>query len=224
MSTPIGPVADFGPLVLNIDVDELMLAQLRKWLPTYMAEIERERPSLGALQRPKTTSYVNALEDEDFPEHWLPAIVVTSAATAGDPEKDGDGNYYAAWNVVVSAIVRGRDPKETRTLASAFEGCVRRLLVQQGVEIDGELRWTGSSVRPVRDPTNAGRYLAAGMSTYVVYVDRVVLEDAGPSEYDDGPYVPADPDDPDTPYENPATVDRVLVDVNGKSPNQTIGS
>lgn len=227
MSTPVGPVADFGPLLLNVDIDDAVLATLKLWLPTYLRqqEIERDK-SVGFFNRPKDESYANTLDDDEFPDHWLPAIIVTSAHTEGDPQKDGDGNYYAAWNVVVSAIVRGRTPPETRWVASQFEGAVRRTLVHQGVSIDGELRWTGSNVAPVRDPTNAGRYLAAGMSTFVVYADKVVQEGMGPyvPDDDEGPYVPPDPTDPDGTYEPPATVDRVLVDVVGRPPNQQLGS
>lgn len=210
--------ATWGPLLTSIDVDEAVLDTLRTWLPTYMTKIEEERSlEHGTLQRPKAGSYDNVIDDDQFPDYNLPAIVVTTAQTEGEPEQDGDGNYYAAWNVVVSAIVRGRNKKETRNLAAWFEGCVRRALVHQGTELFGELKWRGSNVAPTSDPTNSGRYLAAGMGHYVVYTDKVVQEGVGPFA-GDGDYPPADPDDPDTPYEDLVTVGKVSIDVQNPTP------
>lgn len=218
MEASLLPRAEFGPIVTSIDVDEAVLTTLRLWLPTYLTKIEEERSlTPGTLQRPKTGSYDNVIDDEQFPDYDLPAIIVTTAQTEGEPQQDGEGNYYAAWNVAVSAITRGRNKKETRNLASWFEACVRRALVQQGTEISGELKWRGSNVAPVSDPTNAGRYLAAGMGHFVVYVDYVVQEGVGPFA-GDGDYPPADPDDPNTPYEDLVTVGEVTVDVRHPTP------
>lgn len=205
-------------MVTSIDVDEAVLDTLRTWIPTYLTKIEDERGlSPGYLDRPKPGSYDNVIDDEQFPDYAVPSIIVTTAQTEGEPEQDGNGNYYAAWNVVVSAIVKGRNKKETRNLASWFEACVRRALVQQGTDLGGELKWRGSNVAPVSDPTNSGRYLAAGMGHYVVYVDQVVQEGVGPFA-GDGDYPPADPTDPVTPYEDLVTVGKVSIEVQNPTP------
>jgi hypothetical protein len=209
--------ATWGPLLTSIDVDEAVLTTLKMWLPTYMSQIERERSITPKLDRPKLGSYDNVIDDDQFPDYNLPAVIVTTAQTEGEPQTDGDGNYYAAWNVVVSAITKGRNKKETRNLAAWFEGCVRRALVHQGTDLSGELKWRGSNVAPVGDPTESGRYLAAGMGHYVVYTDFVVQEGVGPFA-DGGDYPPADPDDPDTPYEPLVTVGKVSVDVQHPTP------
>lgn len=207
------PRAAFGPIVTSIDVDEYVLSSLRKWLPTYLTKIEAERGlEPGTLDRPQQKSFDNVIDDDQFPDYDLPSIIVTTAQTEGEPEQDGEGLYYAAWNVVVSAIVRGRNKKETRDLAAYFEGSVRRVLVEQGIEEDGELKWRGANVAPVSDPTGAGRWLAAGMGNYVVYIDRVVQQGVGPYE-PGGEYPPADPTDPDTPYEELVTVGSVDTDI-----------
>lgn len=212
-ASAFAPYADFGPLVTSVDVDEQVLATLRMWLPTHLSQLERERGmTLRTLDRPKDVSYANALDEDEFPDHTLPAVITTTAQTEGQPEKDGDGNYYAAWNVVVSAIVKGRHPVETRRVAALFEGAVRRVLVQHGIELDGEVAWRGSNVAAVADPTNAGRFLAAGMSHYVVFLDRVVQDGVGPLE-----------PDPDDPYDPLVRVASVSVDIEGRSAQEELG-
>lgn len=222
MPVPNVKGADFGPLVLNTDVDEWLIQILSTWLPDYMSQVERERGMEHKyLDRPHEESYANVLDDDEFPDYRMPAVLVTTANTQNS-EKDGDGFYTAAFNVVVSAIVRGRTPAETRQRAALFEGCVRRVMVQADPLWDGEVHFVGSNVAAVADPTGAGRYLAAGIGNYLVYVDKVVQAGVGPAGE---PYAqPGDPDyDPDTPYEDLITVGSVSTDVTGKSPTDDLG-
>jgi len=210
---------DFGPLITAVDVDAKVIDLLQTWLPTYLRQLERERPTViteGLFDLPKDDNYANVLDDDEFPDHRLPAILVTSAETADPPTKNGDGIYTAGWTVTISSVVRGRTPAETRWIASMFEGSVRRLMVHHPPPFDGEVRWIGSNTAAVADPSGAGRYLAAGMGQYVVYIDKVVQEGVGP--IGPGPYDPGDPDDPMTPYDPPVTVGSVSIDVVGKSP------
>jgi hypothetical protein len=217
--------ADFGPLIINTDIDNAVIDHVKLWLPTYLAQIERERgQSIGRYNRPKDRSYDSVLTDDEFPDHVLPAILVTSADTQGDPAKDGDGNYYAAWNVNVSCVVRGRRPRETREIAAIFEGAVRRIMVRQDIPVDGEVRWTGSSVRSVNDKSGKGRYLAAGLGAFVFYVDKVVQEGNGPGYPDNGPYSPPDPvGDPNAPFDPLVQVTSVSSQIDGLTSNQRIG-
>ncbi len=217
--------ADFGPIITEVDVDEAILGMLKLWLPTHLAVIERERDKdVGFLARPRVADYANVLDDDEFPDHKMPAILVTTAQTEGVPEKDGDGFYYAAWNVTVSAVVRGQRPAHTRWLASLYGGAVRRAMVQMadGVGgLDGEIRWAGSNLAPVADPQNAGRYLAASVGRYVAYLDRVVQEHNGPAVPND-PFDPDPAGDPNTPYDPLPTVASITVEVDGVSPATTI--
>lgn len=220
--------ANFGPLVVNTDVDAAILQKLELWVPLYLSQLERERNLADPLvekrlDRPPEVSYANTLDDDEFPDHILPAVIVTTANTEGEPTKDGNGMYSCAWNVVVSCIVKARTPSETRQLAAWFEGCIRRIMLDDDPPFDGEVRWTGTNTAAVADPTGAGRYLAAGISTYVVYVDQVVLAGGGP----EGPPVYEDPDPanrPDDPFVDRVTVGSVTTDVIGKSPESDLGS
>lgn len=211
--------ADFGPIVINTDVDQAVIGMLSLWLPTYLRQMQRERSGIAPFDLPTDESYANTLDDDEFPDHIMPAVIVTSANTEEVPDPDGDGFYTAAWNVVVSSIVKGRTPAETRALAALFEGSVRRVMVQADPTWDGQVRWVASNTAAVADPTGAGRYLAAGMGTYLVYVDKAVQAGVGPAGE---PYV-VDPTTPDEPIEELITVGSVSTDVTGISPTSDLG-
>ena len=99
-------VADWGVNVVETDIDRAFIATIMFWLPTYLAQEERERELPNhLLARPQEGSYQNALEDTEFPDGRLPAIVVTTARTT-DTKKAQYG-YAATYAVTVSAIVRG---------------------------------------------------------------------------------------------------------------------
>jgi hypothetical protein len=207
--------ADWGPLIVETDVDADILLLLRTWLPTYLGRVEDERgEDRHALARPVEESYANALEDDEFLDYRLPSIVVTTAAPVGTPERDGNGLYSAAWSVVVSAILRGKTPPEARRDAALFGGCVRRILVQQALPtLPGAVEWAGGRVAPVMDTTGADRFLAAGVNTFTVNIDDVLDADGGPAG---DPYPDPDPTDPDTAYTPLATVEAVNLHVDGR--------
>jgi hypothetical protein len=212
--------ADFGPLVIETDVDAAVVATLQRWLPTYLGRIRRERDGMARLQAPRGESYSNALEDETFPDARLPAVLVTTARTEGQPAPNGNGIYSVAWTVVVSAIIGGRTHAETRDFAAIYGGCCRRALVHHP-SLDGfagDLVWTGGSVARVALPQGDDRYLAAGISQFVVYVDEA-LGGEGPLEPDaPSPYDQADPASPDRPYDPLATVADITLDVQAREP------
>lgn len=219
-----GPVAEFGPLVVETDVDVKVVGTLALWLPTYLAQAERERGLANRfLARPRRESYANTLDTDEFLDHSLPAVIVTTANTEAEPAVDGNGVYYADWNVRVSSVVRGRTPAETRAHASIYGGCVRRVLVQQSrlnpdapylPAFAAEVDWQGSTVAQVEDATDAGRYLAVCVNDFVVRTDAVLSSDGPNIDPDQSPYEPPDPEnDPDSPYDPLAAVVSVTFDV-----------
>lgn len=198
-------LADFGPGLASVDVDEAVLATLRKWLPTYLRYVAASR-SLGyELAVPAAASYANVISDAEFTDKGLPSILVATAQTDGELEIV-DGAYVTPWLVAISAVVRGRTAPETRMLASYYELAIRMALVQQGT-LDGfasATRWmSGGESRPLADPTGAGRWLGEGASQFRVFTDVAVREGIGPSVPDQEP------------YEEPPDVGEVDVDVGG---------
>jgi hypothetical protein len=211
------PVADWGTILVETDVDAAVIAQLQRWMPTYLTQTERSRNfPAGALARPRDEAYQNALIDETFPDALLPAVVVTTAQTEGEPEPMAVGidiAYAADWRVVVSVVVRGRTPMETRATAALTGGCVRAILSQQQVELEGLTRWRGCSVVPFSDD-NQGRFLAASINRFTIHVDATLTGD-GPIEPAPGdpPWPPIDPDNPDQVYDPPPLVSAVRTDI-----------
>jgi hypothetical protein len=199
--------ADFGPLILVTDIDEAAIATLRTWLNTHLGQIEFERDlPANSLPRPTASSITNVLTDDEFPDHMLPAVLVTTAQTQGAPVVAADGFYTATWRLNVSCVVRGRKPAETRAHAAIYEGAVRRILVSakgMGLGIGAQAKWAGmpEPIRPVADRSSAGRYLAASQTVFYVYVDQAVQRGVGPNIPDVPPYAPL------------ATVGEITIDV-----------
>lgn len=181
MSSLPAQYADFGQTVASVDVDQWVLATLELWLPTYLTHVASERNLPYAIAEP--VNYANVVDDDEWPDYSLPAILVATARTATGPEVMHDGSYSAEWLVAISAVVRGRAAAETRALASYTELAVRQALVQQPSLGDhaSATRWlTGGQARPMSDPTGKGRYLGEGASTFGVWTDNSVQAGVGP--------------------------------------------
>ena len=211
----------WGPLVSEVDVDVAVVKTLRLWLPHYLARVEQERGlANGLLARPKPESYANTINDDEFVEHQLPAMIATTAVM-DDVGKAGDGMHFAEFRCRVSVICRGTTPPETRAVTALFSACVKRVMVQQA-SLGGfaaGVRLVGGNLMAVPDITDQGRYLAAGMNDFSVSVDEVVQSGVGPfapPNPEDNPYPPPDPNDPDTPYDPVSTVGDVTVSVTDK--------
>lgn len=213
MSAP-NAVAEWGTLLVETDVDRLVLTQLALWLPQYLrqAEIERGLP-VGLLARPGAESFQNVLESDDFPDVRLPAVICTTARADAAPDKGRDDGgwdrWQATWRVQVSVVVRGRTAPETREIAAVFGGCVRRILTQRQIDLEGEVWWTGSAVAPLTDQSDKGRWLASGVNQFNIFSDDA-LSGGGPVlPGDQNPYPDADPTDPTQPYDPLAIVQTV---------------
>lgn len=210
--------ADFGIAVASADIDDAVVATLQKWLPTYLAWLERTRQLSYQLGRPK--SYASTVDDDQFLDRALPAVLVATARTQSAPLVAEDGSYSAPWLVATSAVVRGRTPAETRRTASLYELAVRMAVVQaltrDSQELGGPIRgvrWIGGGeARPLADPNGRGRWLGEGASQFSVFTDHVVQEGVGPTT----------PDEPD--YGDLPLVTSVDVDVEGAPINPTGGS
>ena len=189
--------AEMGPCVVETDVDLAVIATLKRWLPWYLTQFETERGlAIGTFRRPENSSITSMLDEDEQLDHMLPAIIVTTAAVGGRPERHA-GRYLADFDVSVTAVVRGKTPPETRWIAAAFGGTIRRLLSQQK-NLEGfaaSVRWTGGrGVSLVADSEDvAGRYDAAHISTFTVGVDNVFDDTLGPGPFYDPPIADNEP-------------------------------
>lgn len=177
MSVTVG-VADWGPLVIATDLDDATMAQLRKWMPTYLRRVVSERSLPFNLALPRT--YGNTFAGQEFLDHQLPAVVAVAArgsSMRGGPNKA----YEGIWTLEVATIVRGKRPPATRFLAALYEGVTRRIMVQQagGTPLDHVVP-TAMRYEQVPDGTKQGRWLLAGVSVFEVRTDKIVAPSAGP--------------------------------------------
>lgn len=188
-------VADWGPIVTPVDVDNAILDKLKLWLPTYIAQ-ERILRALGT-PLPQIRFYGNTLQTDELTDHPAPAVIVTTAKTT---KTVGGPNYMyqATWAVAISLMVRGRIPKETRNTASLMEGALRRCVLQKcrsnPTEPNGILNgaeWLATEVSPLTgNAEGEGRYLAAGIGNYNVTTDAAVQGFGGPDVPNADNYVP----------------------------------
>lgn len=194
----------FGRILHGGQVEDAALATLRAWLPTYLAELERQTGrEPGSLPRIRSWSLVSDFSVET--EDQLPAGLIVSAGLAEEPERDGERRYAAVWALGVGVITSARDQVTTRRLAMTYAAAIRAVLVQRPAlgGLADFVDWIDERYDDV--PDDAGRSLAAGRVTFRIGVGDVVTAAAGPSQPDPLP-------DPLEPYET-ATVATAGVDL-----------
>lgn len=193
----------FGPILTGDDVEKAVVAHLKTWSTTYLAEMERQTEraveSLPAVRSFTTTPR----EPEKWPEDQLPAILVVSPGLAAVPEVHGDGTMRATWQVGIAAIVEARSEAATRTAAHLYFAHAMAIMLQKagigGIADDTLLAtpWQYDTL-----PVESRRTLGAVYAVFEVAVDKILNTRAGPE-------VPLD-----TPYQEPSdwpTVDSVEV-------------
>jgi hypothetical protein len=192
----VNDAAVFGPIVTDEDVQAAVAATLQKWMPTYLALIERKVGlAPKSLPVPKVGSYV--LTDDGTlnkkPEDQLPAIVVlTPGVGKVTPKRDGSGKFRAGFVVNVAAIVSAKDQPSTSALAKRYRKALELILIQQpslggfaeGVVFQG---WRTDDLRSEDDRT-----IAAGTNVFEVLVAGIAEAGAGLLEPLDEPYEETD--------------------------------
>ncbi|HEY1437363.1 MAG TPA: hypothetical protein VGG82_07660 [Casimicrobiaceae bacterium] len=185
---PVVSLGTLGPVVLSTDVDLALIAALQKWAPTYLRPMSQKVPTSKAMPLPRT--YTNTVENYEWLDHQLPAIVVeTSSAIAA---VGGPNTFYRVdWRTAVSVIVRGRRPQETRRLASIFMGAVTLCVVQKGrtPDVIDDLRYLSMTLGPVPDATDRTRYLAGATAVFTTMTNVAVQGSGGPEIPDADSYV-----------------------------------
>lgn len=176
----------FGPVITGNDVENAVTDTLKLWMPTYLAEMERvSGRDPGVLPAPRSWSTVSTFYQ--YNDQQLPAAIVVSPGTDGEPERRGDGTYTAVWDVVVAILVKGQDAANANELAKLYAAAVRMIALQKG-SLGGFAAgtdWFGETNDEV--PPD---YLPVGWVTGVplrVRVDGVVTAFGGPATPDLNP-------------------------------------
>lgn len=197
---------EFGRIISDDMVEDAVVETLRKWLSTYLAEVEQEAGlERGYYQRPAEGSYHVRNDFDKWPEEMLPAIIVVSTGLADTPAKTGRGIYRASWSIGVAAVVSSTDQVKTRRYAYRMAAAIRELLVNKqslDMALGGSLRginWLDGRNNELPEPDPAERTLWASRQLFAVEVDQVGSQFAGP-------IAPEPQPDPVEPYPDVPTV------------------
>ena len=190
------PVSAFGPLVAASDVEAAVVSQLRKWLVTYLAEIDRQqRQDVGTMPPPR--SYVISSDVERMPEDQTPAVIVVSPGLSDPPRPDGGGAFVARWQINVGAQLSARGNEHALRLARLYALALRALLVQQQA-LDGlavrRIDWLSERYDELDSIDD--RTVCVAVVELAIEVADVTTRHAGPLE----PLLPPEPaPGPDSP-------------------------
>lgn len=198
----------FGASLDSEDVEQAMIAHLQKWMPTYIAEVRRQKDPEGKRWPkgvPGIRSYdidVTELAAHKWPESQLPCVIVGSPGEDDDPRVEGDRRVTAFYGVTILCVASGggKDPEANSKALARLYGSAARMAIMQHPDL-GEFA-NGVGMRAERNDTisrgvEASRSLAGSARAYVVEVENVVDVGAGPLE-------PLE--DPETPPEDWPTV------------------
>ena len=119
----------FGPLAPSLIVEQAATATLRKWMRTYLAEVEAQfqvtRGSLALPQSYPTASQFGRLEDQ------LPAVCVFCPGTTGPTVKEPSGLHRVTWVLEVGALVSASDHVNTDHLAKLYAAAIWGSIMQR---------------------------------------------------------------------------------------------
>lgn len=177
----------FGDLVGGDDLEAAVEATMARWMATYLREIERKN-QLDPHTIPDIAGKATLSAFAQPQDVQLPAYIIVSPGTSGEPERDGDRAYSFWYSVAVAVIVEARDDQAARKLAQMYETALAALFVQHPSlgNVAGDLYLTdrGHENAPPDFERGGCAIATVGLS---VLLERVVTGLAGPSVPEDDP-------------------------------------
>jgi hypothetical protein len=181
----------FYYIITGSQVEQAVTDLLKKWLRVYLIEVTLQ------LGRPRDStpiprSYITVNEFERYDEDQMPTIMVMSTGTADQPTADGEGFYYAYFNIGISGIVSARDRACTNDIGKIYAAAIRALILQKP-DLEGfanDAVWLGETYDDIASG-DEDRNLSACLVSFNIAVANVVNRLGGPRTY---PYEPPDPD------------------------------
>lgn len=187
--------AVFGPIIEGGDVKAAVDATLRKWMPTYLALIERHA-GREPKSMPLPRSYV--LSDDGNlnkrVEDQLPAVVILTPGNGEQkPKRDGEGKIRAGFRVTISVVASATDQATTAALAERYRKAIELMIVHQsslGGFAEGVIfvGWRTDDM-----DSESARTIAAGTNVFEVLVKDIAQHGAGLKEPLEEPYEEAEP-------------------------------
>lgn len=197
MSVMPATVAEVGPMISGADVELAVKDTLRDWLPSYIAEYERQH-GLQAGATPVPRGWVFTGRDAaKRSEDQFPCIIIMSGGISEKPRKEGGrGTLTAIWRVWVTAAFGASTEASSRRHAQAYANALHTLLLQRPVAIgDGAtVDWLEESYDEIDFESSRG--YSASYVGFNLEVRGVGWADGGPPVYVTPPTDPTDPFDP----------------------------
>lgn len=181
----VDPTNVFGPLAMRWQLEQAVVDCLTKWMPTYLAEIER-RTDTDAQTFKSPPEWEIASEFPPPATLVPPAGIVVSPGTSREPERKGTGTLDVWWEIRVAIVVGANSRFATNRLASIYAAAALWIMDQQLVKDAAPLI---SAVKPLGEGNGATRpdYLTAGWASeqaFEVLTEGVVTRYGGPAEPD----------------------------------------
>lgn len=151
-------------------------------MPTYLAEIQRQRGDANPYPAPRT--YVERNIFASFPDEALPLIVVISAGVIDTPVREGDGTISAWWSLGVGIVAAANTEANSERMAKIYGAAVRAILVQKP-GLDGAWEYSGielfdENYEDVPD-VEQERTMRSAQLVFQVLVTNITSKFAGPA-------------------------------------------
>jgi hypothetical protein len=199
----------FGDVLLPEVCEEAALATLWAWMPTYMANIEREAGvAPGTVARPKSWKIITDWDQVDA-DRGFPALAVVATGVT-DPVRDPDGTYSGWVSLTIGAAAVAKDRYAAhRTASRLLMAALATLLGKPhlpGEDPDGEgvaiaVDWP-SGINATETPPGDKRNRSACTAELRFHVVGIATVGAGPVEA-----VPGDGTDDVAPWPTANDVD-----------------
>lgn len=169
----------FKDIITADEVEDQILANLELWMPTYLAELCRQK-NIDPTLPPAIKSWVTLQKFRHEPQNQTPAIVVVSGGTSGQPVKSGDGWWRSPFLFGISAIISARDQDSASRMSKLYAAAVRAIMLQQRKNVMyTDIVWNGETYGDI--DVGSPDMLAAATGTFEITLDGLVKsQGAGP--------------------------------------------
>lgn len=194
----------FGPLIVSTTVEQAVEDTLKRWIDTYLGEVERRsagRWRLRQITRPRSWEVHSDVHQTS--DRQLPAVVVESAEL--DRDRDAD-SVDGQWGITVTAYAKGTNRRNTRATVAAYEAAISLILEHKG-SLGGIAQATivgGSRFDAV--PSQRDKTLAGAEVRIAVFVPSIAGRRGGPD-------VPDAPPPTQLPETSPTDPERTSINV-----------
>lgn len=169
----------FGDLSHGGQLESAVVTHLRTWLPSYLAECERQFDTTLA----SIASYSIVSGYDRLPQQAFPVLIVESPGPGKEIDRDGEGNVWARYEVQVTVATAAADPIPTRQQAQTYGIAVQALLTQKSLVADNVSVLDLTGIDFTAEPVEK-RWRSSCTSTFLIEHRDFLNTDVGPTEPD----------------------------------------